>query len=91
MDGPGTSGFWKEPLADLFRRLSATEKGLSTGEAATRLAHYGPNVLRAGRRQTFLLLLLSRFRNPLVILLIVASAVSAMTGDFTSSDRKSVV
>ncbi len=85
MDGPGTSGFWKEPLADLLRRLGTSEKGLTNGEAAARLERYGPNVLRAGRRQTFLLLLLSRFRNPLVILLIVASVISALTGDLTSS------
>jgi Mg2+-importing ATPase len=85
MDSSGASGFWKEPLADLCRRLKTTDTGLSSAEAAARLARYGPNVLRAGKRQTFLLLLLSRFRNPLVLLLIAASAVSAMTGDFTSS------
>ena len=85
MDGPGASGFWKEPLTDLCRRLGTAENGLTSAEAAARLARYGPNVLRAGKRQTFLLLLLSRFRNPLVLLLIAASAVSALTGDFTSS------
>ena len=85
MDSPGASGFWKEPLADLCRRLGTAEAGLSSAEAARRLARYGPNVLRAGRRQTFLLLLLSRFRNPLVLLLIAASVISALTGDLTSS------
>src|SRR6185369_12165648 len=70
---------------DLCRRLGTAENGLTSAEAAARLARYGPNVLRAGKRQTFLLLLLSRFRNPLVLLLIAASAVSALTGDFTSS------
>jgi Mg2+-importing ATPase len=76
---------WREPLADLFARLNATPDGLSSAEAAARLARYGPNVLRAARRQTFLLLALSRFRNPLVVLLIAAGVISALTGDLTSS------
>ena len=86
--GPDRSekaAFWSPPLAELFTRLSATPAGLSSAEAASRLARYGPNVLRATRRQTFLLLALSRFKNPLVILLIVAGVISALTGDVTSS------
>src|SRR3954470_7592828 len=77
--------FWREPLADLSARLGATPAGLSSTEAAARLARYGPNLLRAARRQTFLLLALSRFRNPLVLLLVVAGVISALTGDVTSS------
>ncbi len=79
------AAFWREPLADLSARLDATPAGLASAEAASRLARCGPNVLRATRRQTFLLLALSRFRNPLVILLIVAGMISALTGDVTSS------
>jgi magnesium-transporting ATPase (P-type) len=84
--GPARSekaAFWSSPLAELFTRLNATPAGLSSAEAASRLARYGPNVLRATRRQTFLLLALSRFKNPLVILLIVASGISALTGELT--------
>ena len=86
--GPDRSekaAFWSAPLAELFTRLNATPAGLSGAEAAARLARYGPNVLRATRRQTFLLLALSRFKNPLVILLIVASGISALTGELTSA------
>ncbi|HEY4565062.1 MAG TPA: magnesium-translocating P-type ATPase, partial [Thermoanaerobaculia bacterium] len=77
--------FWRQPLADLSARLGATPAGLSSAEAAARQARYGPNLLRAARRQTFLLLALSRFRNPLVLLLIVAGVISALTGDATSA------
>src|SRR3954454_3274570 len=77
--------FWRQPLADLSARLGATPAGLSSAEAAARQARYGPNLLRAARRQTFLLLALSRFRNPLVLLLVVAGVISALTGDVTSS------
>src|SRR3954454_3845336 len=77
--------FWRQPLADLSARLGATPAGLSSAEAAARQARYGPNLLRAARRQTFLLLALSRFRNPLVLLLVVAGVISALTGDATSA------
>jgi P-type Mg2+ transporter len=77
--------FWSEGLPDLLARLAATPGGLASDEAAARRERYGPNVLAVGRRQTLLRLFFSRFRNPLVILLLVASAISALTGDVASS------
>ena len=59
--------------------------GLSEAEARERLAQVGPNVLTAGHRRALVLQLLSRFRNPLVLLLLVASVISAVTHDVTSS------
>ena len=50
---------------------------------------FGPvlayDVLRVGRKRTLPRLFLSRFRSPLVILLVVASGISALTGDAVSS------
>src|SRR3954465_15131098 len=77
--------FWRQPLADLSARLGATPAGLSSPGAAARPARCGPTALHPPRHQTFLLLALSRFRNPLVLLLIVAGVISALTGDATSS------
>lgn len=61
-----------------------TAPGLTSAEAAERLARFGPNQLKA-RRQSALLQFLSRFRNPLVLILLAASAISAATGDVTSA------
>jgi P-type Mg2+ transporter len=58
--------------------------GLTSEEAAARLARFGPNVLVAHRQRRLLLEFLSRFRNPLVLLLLAASAISALTGEVTS-------
>jgi P-type Mg2+ transporter len=77
-------GFWREPLAALFSRLAASVRGLSRAQAARRLDRLGPNVLRTHHERTLLRLLLSRFRNPLVILLVGASVVAAFTGDVGS-------
>jgi Mg2+-importing ATPase len=76
--------FWQIALADLERELGADAKGLTASEAALRRLHYGPNALEERRRLSLPLKFLSRFRNPLVIILLVAAGVSALTGDLTS-------
>jgi Mg2+-importing ATPase len=48
------------------------------------LAHFGPNLIHGERKQAIILQFLSKFRNPLVIILLIASALSAFTGDITS-------
>lgn len=75
---------WRAPVADLLARLSATPAGLSGGDAAKRLDHYGPNRANAEKKQPKWLQFLSRFRNPLVIILLVASGLSAAAGDAAS-------
>ena len=78
------SAFWQQPIPELLRRLSATAAGLSSSEATDRLRLVGPNMLHPPRKRLLVLQFLARFRNPLVIILLVASAVSAFTGDVTS-------
>ncbi len=58
--------------------------GLTSAEAAVRLARDGPNVIGVHRRRALALEFLSRFRNPLVLLLLAASGISALTGDVVS-------
>lgn len=65
--------------------LSSAATGLSTAQARARLATLGPNVLAARPRHALLLQLVGRFRNPLVLLLLAASTLSAATGDLESS------
>ncbi len=58
--------------------------GLSSAEAAARLVQYGPNQLKP-QHQAALWQFLARFRNPLVLILLMASVISAATGDATSA------
>src|SRR5271167_3616748 len=76
--------FWQIALADLERQLGASPNGLSSAEAAARRIRYGPNTLEERRRLSLPLKFLSRFRNPLVIILLAAAVISALTGDLTS-------
>ncbi len=73
--------FWNSPRAALFSELDASERGLAQAQADERLARTGGNVVRDHRERRLVVQFLSRFLNPLVALLLVASAVSAFTGD----------
>ena len=76
--------FWQFSVAALMERLNSSPDGLSSVEAAARLIHFGPNLIHAERKRALLLQFLSKFRNPLVIILLTASALSAFTGDAIS-------
>jgi Mg2+-importing ATPase len=58
--------------------------GLDTAEAKSRLTTFGPNDGATVKRSPLWLQFLTRFRNPLVIILLVASGLSAATGDVAS-------
>ena len=55
--------------------------GLSSAEAQARFKRDGPNQIRPQPQRRLALQLLARFQNPLVLILLAASGVSAMTGD----------
>src|SRR5665213_3233401 len=80
----GPEEIWKEPLDRLLRRLATTPAGLDTAEVQSRLTTYGPNDAATVKRLPLWLQFLTRFRNPLVIILLVASGLSAATGDAAS-------
>ena len=72
-------------LDEVLARLGSSEQGLSAEEAARRLEQYGPNELKEKPRPTFLQLVLAQFNNFIVILLIVASFISALEGAWVES------
>jgi Ca2+-transporting ATPase len=61
-------------------QLNVTTGGLTTAEAARRLAQYGPNELRAAKRVSAWALLIEQFKNVLIVILLIATALSAFLG-----------
>ncbi len=59
-------------------------KGLTSVEAKSQLAKFGANLFHERQDKSLLFQYLTRFKNPLVIILLVASAVSAFTGEVTN-------
>ena len=60
--------------------MSGAEQGLTGAEAARRLAQFGPNEPAPVQRHSVLVQLLRLFANPLVIILLVASAIAGSLG-----------
>jgi Ca2+-transporting ATPase len=59
------------------------QRGLSSAEAASRLAAAGLNVLPAARPVPLWRRVLDQLRDPLVLVLLAAAAITTVTGDWT--------
>lgn len=68
-------------LKEVSQQLDATEHGLSEGEAAARLAEYGPNKLPQKPPAPLWTIVLRQFRSPLIYVLALAAVVSVVIGD----------
>src|SRR5689334_10384921 len=80
----GPEEIWTEPIDRLLIRLATSRMGLATAEAQSRVTRYGPNTAAIVKCSPLWLQFLARFRNPLVIILLVASGLSAATGEVAS-------
>jgi len=69
------------PLPAVFEQLRASPEGLSGEEARRRLAEVGPNEPVGRRRGAALVEVVALLANPLVVILLIASIVSAALGD----------
>ncbi|MGE5238803.1 MAG: magnesium-translocating P-type ATPase, partial [Chloroflexota bacterium] len=76
--------FWNQDVAEILNLLHTSPSGLTSSDAAARLVEFGPNLLHPVRKRTLFLQFAAKFRNPLVLLLLFASFVSALTGDVRS-------
>lgn len=79
-----SQSWWLKPLTEPNAALATDAAGLSAEEARARLAKFGPNLFRDHQEQALWLQFLIRFKNPLIILLLGASIISALTGEMTN-------
>ncbi len=76
--------FWQPPLAALQADLEAGPEGLSEPEAEVRLGTFGPNLLRPRAERAWIRQFVAHFRNPLILVLLAASAIAGVLGDVKS-------
>ena len=76
--------FWQLPQDVLLYKLSSDANGLSQREAEKRLAIFGANRVEASKMQSVVQKIGRRVLNPLVAMLLVAAAVSGVSGDLGS-------
>ena len=65
---------------EVLRDLGVGAEGLTTQQAKERLEKYGPNKLKEGEKPTLLQRFLTQLKDPMLIILLIAAAVSALTG-----------
>lgn len=76
--------FWNKPLAQLLTEIRSTSSGLSSDEIKKRLQRFGLNDVTDYRVTPLWLKFFAHFYNPLVIMLLMASVFSMITGDTAS-------
>ncbi|MGA2488658.1 MAG: cation-translocating P-type ATPase [Anaerolineales bacterium] len=70
---------------EVLEHLKVRENGLTSTEVTRRQVHYGPNQLTEAPRPGFIQLLWGQFNNFIVMLLIAASIISAMLGEWVDA------
>ena len=71
---------YTQSAEQVLESLQVTAEGLSTEQAQERLSKYGPNKLKEGEKPTLLQRFLEQLKDPMLIILLIAAAVSAVTG-----------
>ena len=74
--------FYNKKVVDIFKELETSEKGLSKEEAKNRIEKYGKNELIGKKSTSIYVLFLNQFKDVLVILLLVAAALSLIIGNY---------
>ena len=65
--------------SEILQEMGVTEAGLSSAEAKKRREQYGPNKLKDAEKKSMLRRFLDQLKDPRLIILMVAAAVSAVT------------
>jgi Ca2+-transporting ATPase len=71
--------------AEVLERLGASPGGLTSAEAAARLARHGPNLLVAARPVSAWTILVAQFRSVVVLLLVAATVIALAIGDLSEA------
>ncbi len=73
------------PEIELFTALGTTAQGLTSEEATARKELYGRNDISHIRKRPAIIRFLEHFKNLLIIILLIAAAISVFVGEFTNA------
>ncbi|WP_368318169.1 cation-transporting P-type ATPase, partial [Listeria monocytogenes] len=76
---------YRKSAAETFTQLEATEKGLTTSEETKRQEKYGFNELKYKKKDPFWKLFLETFKDPMVLVLVIAALVQLVLGEVVVS------
>ncbi len=79
------AAFWSETPDQVLAALGSTERGLTSAQAAAKLAEVGPNTLGPVRQASWARLLARQFLSPIVLILVAATVLAWILGDAVDS------
>ena len=80
-----SENYYKQTCQEALEAQNASSHGLSPDEAAARLQKYGPNKLSEGKKKSMVQVFFEQFKDLLVIILIIAAVISAVSGNTEST------
>ncbi len=78
-------------LEEVLKEQNSSQKGLTTGEAQERLSRYGKNELEKGKKTSLIQRFLKELADPMIIILIVAAAISGITAFYEGESFADVI
>lgn len=85
MNTVATSTYWCLPIDKALNAMESSSNGLATSVAAERWQRFGPNTIHNRKRGRFLRLLVKRFANPLILILICAASLALVLHDWVDA------
>ena len=85
MEGAVRVDFYRSSTEEVFREVDSQEKGLTTAAAKERIEKYGYNELKEQNKASIWKLFLENFKDPMVIVLLIAAGVQIVLGEIMES------
>lgn len=76
--------YYLEEKEEVLRAVDSSEKGLDTAQVRKRLSENGPNKLKEGKKDSLAKRFLKQIKDPMIIILIIAVAVSGITSAYAN-------
>lgn len=76
---------WSLSSEELFTATTTSAEGLSSDEAGRRLVQFGRNTLQSKKKSSAFGLFLNQFRSPIILILLFATALSAVLQDWADA------
>ncbi len=72
-------------IPEVLELLGTRIEGLSTNAAEEKLLQFGANELQEGKKKSIFFILLSQFKDVMILILLAAAIISGIVGDFTDT------
>lgn len=74
--------YYTMPYEQVLKHLDVNANGLSSEDAQLSLQKYGENTITKKKKMTKIMLFINEFKNPIIVILLIATAISAITGEW---------